>query len=233
VLLIPPAQSRKTLVLIAGQSDDMKKILPIILLFLVTTSYAQLITNVKYSKSTSDYKVVSDSIERLFSPDKTIKIIPCEKHSEWLLVEHKDGWKGIFIQRIDLAGMNQSDEVFIDNNGVKHLIKAFRTKLMSFDADSLSKVIVTKDLFQIEQLTEDSLNEILTKNLNPKKENVKYSLGNMSHDCNMTIVVGNNSKYASYRNYVVSSKEIHTNKTIKTFYDIREVLKKLGASYKH
>jgi len=220
-------------VLIAGPTDDMKNIILIIVFLLTRTSYAQIITNVKHSKSTSDFIAVSDSIEKLYNADKTIKIITCEKYSEWLLVDNKDGWKGFFIQHIGLAGMKAPDEVFIDGNGEKHLLKPFRTTLMSFVADSLSKVIVTKDLFQIEQLTEDSLNSILTKNLNVKKENVKYTLGYMSHDCNMTIVVGNNSKYASYRNYVVGSKGIHTNKTIKTFYDISEILDKLGASYKH
>ena len=192
--------------------------------------FGQILTDPKLTKTTSNFAIVQDSIVKLLSKTNSIIIKTCDDYSEFYLTKDSLNWKGHFIKSLLVGGVTPS--AFGVKDGIAYESKPMLTLLISFNADSLYKLLVKNKINNIKQLTEGELENTFNQVQKSPGKNMRYGLPGSSHDCNMTIVLKtNNTKQVSYRNVLVSEKKLHSILTLKTFYKIRELLAKEIENY--
>ncbi len=130
-------------------------------------------------------------------------------------------WTGYYIKNLLII---KSLPVF-ENNGVKYNL--ILTTSITFNADNLYNKLLNLNTYDIEQLTENTLqNNYIGENKTKRKNvTIQYSLPDSSPDCNMTITT-NDSKQntVTYRNALIEDANFHRVKTIKIFHDIKQLL---------
>ncbi len=187
-------------------------------------------TDPKLTKTTNDIAIIQDSIVKLLNKTNSITIKTCDDYSEFYLTKDSLNWKGYFIKSLLVGGVTPT--TFGVKNGVAYEAKPMLTSIVLFNADTLYKLLVKNGINTIKQLTEVELENEFNKVQKSPDKNMRYGLPGSSHDCNMTIVLKtNNTKQVSYRNVLVSEKKLHSILTLKTFYNIRELLSKEIENY--
>jgi hypothetical protein len=184
----------------------------------ILQSFAQTNTSHKIYQFHQSFKELEDSIAQKINLENSIVYKTCENHSSFYLILENSHWKCYFIRNLI------SDEQYISG-------EFYRAELIVFDADSLVKTLLNNHITDIQQLSEESMQENLT--IRKKNKFISQSLPSASHDCNGTIrVYGQKNISATYRGALIESEEIHDKiPTLRIFYESKQLLIDSVVSY--
>lgn len=208
----------------------MKSLISILCLLINQILFSQILTEVSTSNfyEYGDFKNIQDSIQKIANQPNSIIIKRCENNKELYLIKNGNNWKGIQITELKMGGIYLPDIEFSDIDGNKHIEKSIKTKIIQFNADSLYRKLVDKNIYNIKQLTEDSIQALYSKekskNLKTKKgTKIIYSLPSYSHYCVVSIEISNNSEktITTYKSSVLYEEELNF---ISELYDMKIII---------
>lgn len=210
----------------------MKALLIVIILLNIQVGFAQLISSEKHYKLHSSFKIVEDSIANKINYHNSIIYWTCEGYRVFFLIEENSHWTGYFIKNLIIGELYPPSEEYesIDGNTVK--IEPYLTELIVFSADSLVQSLITKHIYEVQQISEEAIQNKFIRKGKKKNEYTMQSLPRASHDCNGTIIIyGNNTISATYRGVLIAEKEMHRIPTLKIFFDTGQILINAMKSY--
>lgn len=184
--------------------------------------FGQVTSDTKYIETVANFSVVQDSIAKLLKKPNSIIIKLCDNYTEFYLSKDSLHWNGCFIKSLIRGGVALPTVSYV-NDGVTYYSRPNLTSILTFNADSLYKILVQNRIYSIKQLTEIEIENKFNNLQKSKDKNIRYGLPASSHDCNMTIII-NNSKQASYRNILINEERLHCILTLKIFYNIQKLL---------
>lgn len=209
------------------------KLTTIIFLFFVLTSSAQVLTNAKVVLRDEYYSKLADSLNQSIIQKNSIVIEGCPIGQILYIVEEINSWKGIFMQKVFTK---KSEDSYTNT-----INEPRKTKIVYFEADSLVALLKEKGIYQISQLSQDSLQSLYTEKqksmLNNRqlksKRTIVYGLPFCSHVNDMSIEVVQNRDFlkATYSNCLFLSDELQFISQIQIFGNIDSVLKKVYKDY--
>jgi hypothetical protein len=191
----------------------------------------QALKNIKVIQTTKDFLTVRDSIIKLTNPTNSIAIKTCDGFREFYLTKDSLHWTGYFIKNLMIDGLPPGGFGYV-KDGIKH--EPSLTTLITFNADSLYYTLVSKELYDIKQISEDSIGIKYNQSVKKKDKNIIYGLPYNSLDCNMTIIVSDSRVITvTYRNALIQFNGLHCILTLKIFYNVQELLIKSFENYYH
>ncbi len=183
---------------------------------------SQIIKNTEkreFSEDSAFYKLY-DSIEHKgsFKNSITFSISNLKK---LYLVKDSLHWKG-FIVRFPVNDYNYPGNQ-IDAYGNE--IKAVKFISYTFNGDSLYKFLLGRNIYGLNQLTDEDISDMYSKRKN-KKGGLKYMFGHSSHPAEIILTTFKNSKMKvlQYELLLLENKELHFIPTIKTLYLLNKLL---------
>lgn len=205
----------------------MKFIKYILLILLSCKAVAQSVPAIKPYKVLelySKFETVEDSLLKIINPANTIIYKTCEGFRSFYFIKEGSYWKGYYLKNLIIDGLIPPSVMDTVGGDVIVGLPSYLTELSVFNADSLYALLVKNKVYDIKQLHDEEVIKAYGK-ANHVKENEFYALPFSDHDCYATIIIyGMNNKAISYSNDRVGTKELHSIPSIKTFYDVKNIL---------
>ena len=142
------------------------------------------------------------------------------------MIKAGNHWNGYFIKNLIVEGLVPPAEVDTMESGEMIWFEPMMTELRLFNADSLAEQLIRAGIYDLKQVSEESIQKRLTKKVGDTYE--ELSLPQMSHDCDGTMLIyGSKMIHVSYRNTLIDSKELHIETSLIILFEAKGVLRNL------
>lgn len=190
----------------------MKTVLSIFLLCCMHFAVAQIINTGKIYKTDKSFKEMEDSISALLNPANSIICKPCNEYKAYYLMLQDKHWKGFYIE-------NTGDSRWSRNCNYSF-----------FNGDSLYVMLKNAGIYNLEQLTEDSIRRLAVENGKTEFENNPLPV--IAYDCDMTVILyADEKRTIRYRSSLADRDYLRVIPSLKIIYDLSTIFIKQTKKY--